>query len=555
MSEQDDLAPWADDDLVRALRAPGTDVELADEQQYVSAFREARGSTSSVRPLARRTVGRLGAGGTAVVLTVALTSGMAAAYTGHLPDPVQQIAHSVIGAPAPAPGAGRAGAAPVRPGHHLSPAAPGSTATSAPSSGSTAPPASTPTDTGTASSQPTAGPSAPSDARSPSAPTNGPSSTSTPTATTPTATAGTPGGMTAAGGTHRAGVGETVTLSGTLTTTDGAPLPDYPVVLQVRGPRGWQAVAATTTDATGAATTVTPPLTRTARFRWHTDHHVHSTRWLVEMVPTVSAAATVSGSTTVLSVTTLGGRPGDQVQLVRRVRHHAAGSRVATLDASGSVSVTVDTPGRRAAYLVRLAPTPLHTGARARVVVVPPTVASVVASASSHRVIVGGSLTISGSVLAADGSGLAGRVVHLQVRGPQRWFGVGSATTDASGAVAIATPAASRSVRYRLRVGTGPHSSPWRVAMVPSLSASTRPDGAGVDVVASAVGGHAGDRVVLLRRRNGRLIPVQHAPLGADGTVAFLVSRRPRTTTYVVRLTATPRHTAATARTTVAGTR
>ena len=39
MSEQDDLAPWADDDLVRALRAPGTDVELADEQQYVSAFR------------------------------------------------------------------------------------------------------------------------------------------------------------------------------------------------------------------------------------------------------------------------------------------------------------------------------------------------------------------------------------------------------------------------------------------------------------------------------------------------------------------------------------
>src|SRR6478736_6361298 len=125
MSEQDDLAPWAD-------------VELADEQQYVSAFRGARGSTSSVRPLARRTVGRLGAGGTAVVLTVALTSGMAAAYTGHLPDPVQQIAHSVIGAPAPAEGSGRAGAAPVRPGHHLSPSAPGSSPTSSPSDGTSA---------------------------------------------------------------------------------------------------------------------------------------------------------------------------------------------------------------------------------------------------------------------------------------------------------------------------------------------------------------------------------------------------------------------------------
>ena len=106
MSEQDDLARWADDDLVRALRAPGTAAELADEEQYVAAFREARGSTSKVRSLPRRTIGRLGAGGTAVVVTVALTSGMAAAYTGHLPDPVQQIAHSVIGAPAPAPRVG-----------------------------------------------------------------------------------------------------------------------------------------------------------------------------------------------------------------------------------------------------------------------------------------------------------------------------------------------------------------------------------------------------------------------------------------------------------------
>ena len=97
--DTDDLAPWADDDLVRALRAPGTATELADQERYVAAFRETRGST--VRSLPRRAAGRLGAGGTAVVVTVALTSGVAAAYTGRLPDPVQQIAHSVIGAPAP----------------------------------------------------------------------------------------------------------------------------------------------------------------------------------------------------------------------------------------------------------------------------------------------------------------------------------------------------------------------------------------------------------------------------------------------------------------------
>src|SRR6185312_6863781 len=194
--------------------------------------------------------------------------------------------------------------------------------------------------------------------------------------------------------------------------------------------QGWLAVARATTDATGAATTVTPPLTQTARFRWHADHHVHSTRWLVQMVPTVSPTVSVTGATTVVSATTLGGRPGDRVQLVRWARHRAVGSRLGTLDANGSVSFSVSTPVRRSAFVVRLAPTPLHTGARARVVVVPPAVASVDLSASSHRVYVGGSLTAFGTVRAADGSGLAGRVVHLQLRGPRGWFGAGSATTD-----------------------------------------------------------------------------------------------------------------------------
>ena len=157
-------------------------------------------------------------------------------------------------------------------------------------------------------------------------------------------------------------------------------------------------------------------------------------------------------------------------------------------------------------------------------------------------------------MLAADGSGLAGRMVHLQVRGPNGWFGAGSATTDADGTVALATPAARRTVRYRLRVGRGPHSAPWRIAMVPTLGATTRPDGADADVVATAVGGRAGDRVVLLRRQGGRLVPVQHGSLSADGSVVFRVTKRPRSVKYVVRLAATGRHTAATARTTVAGT-
>src|SRR3954467_3131627 len=99
MTENDDPAGWTDDDLVRALRAPGTATELADQEQYVAAFREARGPI--VRSLPRRAAGRFGAGGTAGVVTVALTSGGAAAFTGHLPDPVQQVVHSVTGGVAP----------------------------------------------------------------------------------------------------------------------------------------------------------------------------------------------------------------------------------------------------------------------------------------------------------------------------------------------------------------------------------------------------------------------------------------------------------------------
>ena len=93
---------WDDDELVRALRAPGTASELAGEERYVAAYRSTRTSRGpNVSPL-RRGVRRLGAGGTTVVAVVALSSGVAAAaYTRHLPEPVQRVAHQVLGAPAP----------------------------------------------------------------------------------------------------------------------------------------------------------------------------------------------------------------------------------------------------------------------------------------------------------------------------------------------------------------------------------------------------------------------------------------------------------------------
>jgi hypothetical protein len=90
--------------------------------------------------------------------------------------------------------------------------------------------------------------------------------------------------------------------------------------------------------------------------------------------------------------------------------------------------------------------------------------------------------------------------------------------------------------------------------MVPALSATTRPDGSDADIVASAQGGSTGDRVVLLRHVSGRLVVVQRSLLAADGSVVFTVPRRARSTTYVVRLLGTDRHTAASTTATVAGT-
>jgi hypothetical protein len=184
-------------------------------------------------------------------------------------------------------------------------------------------------------------------------------------------------------------------------------------------------------------------------------------------------------------------------------------------------------------------------------VVQPPAATSVGISASSHRVGFGGSLTMSGVVGAADGTAIAGRRVRLQVLGPKRWRSVGSATTDAGGSVAIATPAARVTVRYRFRAPNGVHSLPWRVVMVPMIGASAAADGT---IDASVTGGRTGDRVILLRRMNGRLVKVQTGRLDSTGQVTFHVVPKPHQKAYVVRLLATKRHAWAVAHATVPGT-
>lgn len=566
MSEHDDdLARWADDDLVRALRAPGTTQELAEQETYVAGFREARRARSGLRSLPRRAAGRLGAGGTAVVVTVALTSGVAAAYTGHLPDPVQRVMHSVlgpIGVSAPDPAGSprhRPRAASTQGGTVIAPLPTGATDPTAPATGTTR-------SGTTAAGATTAGPTpagvgghAHHRAGAPG-PTNRPTGTpSTPT-TSPTSSptsgpgAAPPSALSMGGLSHRVVVGQTVTLSSLLTAADGSPLPGHLVVLLTREGGAWHPVAEATTDSSGTVAVTTPPVTRSGRFRWHTDHRVHSAAWPVRMVPTMTASASVGGIGTVVDATTQGGSPGDRVLLLRWAGTRLVRIGHGALDQGGAATLEVTTPPRRATYVVRLLPTRRHAGAKVRLAVQPPTAAAVSISASADRVPVGGSIAVSGVVRAADGSGLAERRVVLQVRGPARWRTVATGTTDAGGSVTLPTPAARTTARYRLHARNGAHSIPWRVVMMPVLSATTSPDGSVVDVDATARGGRGGDRVVLLRRVAGRLVKVQHASLGAAGSVTFRVAPRTRASAYVVRLLATRRHGWAVAHVQVPGT-
>lgn len=539
--EPDDLAGWADDDLVRALRAPGSATELADQQQYVAAFRGAH--RSNVRSLPRRAVGRLGAGGTAVVVTVALTSGVAAAYTGHLPDPVQRIAHTVLGAPAPDTGVRHRPSASGPQGGPASggPASPGSTASSAP--------------TDAPSTGPTSSPDGP-DSPGATAPTGGhhhrvrqSSSDAPSSSTSPSPTAGAPAAsaMSMSAPAHRVGLGQTMTLTGLVTDATGSALPGHDAVLQQHVDHQWQTVVETTADSAGVVSAATPAITRSTRFRWSADQDVTSTPWLVRMVPTLTLTADVGGSTTVLSPSAQGSGPADRIQVLRHRAGRTTLIRRARLDASGSAQVSVVTPRRRTAYVVRLLGTKRHAPARARVVVLPPQPAALTVTGSTGRVGPGGTAVIGGTVTSADGDVLAGHRVVLMRRGPARWRPVGHAVSDSTGHVSIATPPITATTRFRLRTDHAVHSGVWRVVEVPIVHASAERGGTNVTITASSTGAHAGDQVVLLRRFEGRLVRMRQSRLGSGGGVTFSVPARKARTTYVVRVVATKHHAAATA--------
>jgi len=97
--------------LLAALNAAPQDGELAGHARALAEFRRRGGMPVHARRSARRRSRLLtalltvkAAAAAAATATVALGGVAAAAYTGTLPAPAQQFAHSVIGAPSPQPG-------------------------------------------------------------------------------------------------------------------------------------------------------------------------------------------------------------------------------------------------------------------------------------------------------------------------------------------------------------------------------------------------------------------------------------------------------------------
>jgi hypothetical protein len=355
---------WSEEDpLIQALRAPGTPDELARETEYAEAFRAAAGH----RRL--RLVGRAGVAGGAVAVTIALSAGVAAAYTNALPEPVQRLAHRVlgpVGVPAVHAGAHEARRRPHAPTPTASPTVvphpgdagspsptptPTRTASPRPTRPATATPSGTPSPTATASTSPTAAATTPSAGASPTA------------TSSPTEQAGVPRpariALSVSG--KKVGPQGTVTVSGWVTSRTGAPVPGRTVKLRAKVAGGaWRLVASSSTGSGGTVSLQTPPLPSTTTLRLVAGK-VRSHTVRVVVVPTL-AASYADGA---VSVAVAGGQPGDKVVLLRAGRQVAVGR----LASDGSVSFAVQQKAKPVKLALRLPGTAFHAQALGKVTV------------------------------------------------------------------------------------------------------------------------------------------------------------------------------------------
>jgi hypothetical protein len=337
----DDLSPFRDDPVFRALTGPATSDELVGEADILAAFRAANAS----RPM-RRFAARVGTSGAVAVVAVALSAGAAAAYTAELPAPLQQIVHDAagpIGVPAPK--------------HHPHHPGSGGSKSSSPTVAGPAPavaPTGTPGAAAGGTTRPHLTPTS-----LPSSPTSSPVVTSTAPivvgAPSPTPTQSRKASLVGASLTltitqTEVQVGSITTVTGQLDGADRTPIEGRRVGLfeRLTGEPHWTRVGdAVVTSATGGAM-FTVPVDHNARFVLRARRHVHSSVVKVVALPVITVtpapSETTPGQETV-SVTVTGGEEGDVIGLnwfAGRKRHQQT-----TLDAAGTATFTVRVPQHR----------------------------------------------------------------------------------------------------------------------------------------------------------------------------------------------------------------
>ncbi|MCZ4500890.1 MAG: hypothetical protein JWQ74_3445 [Marmoricola sp.] len=364
MARRDD-EHWHDDPIVHALLAPGSDVELAREQEFLALYRAHR-----PRAAVRRRMSRFGLGSVAAAVTVALTAGVASAYGRVLPDPVQDFAHGVLGpvgvrahqpeareasvvAPTPRVTATPTVAPTAAPQPSVSP---GRVVPSPATTSGTAGPAPTQTAdpgiTATAVAVPT---------QAPGAPSGGPRPVRAPSA------------VRISVGDRQVAVGGTAAVRGVVMAEDGSGVRRRMVQLFGRTTGGkWTRYAGARTAANGTVTLQTPALSETVNLQLRTAGKVRSAVVRVVVRPGLSAAVAQDSGTSTVTVAASGGQPGDLVTAYRRLGGRLVEVGSARLDASGTAVVVVPTPKRKTRITLILPATARHGRAETKTTLAAP---------------------------------------------------------------------------------------------------------------------------------------------------------------------------------------
>jgi hypothetical protein len=390
----DDLSEFADEPVLRALTGPATPGELAGEAEALAAFRAA-----VPRRARRRYVSRLGVGGSALGIAVAMTGGVAAAaYSSSLPGSMQRPLNDwlgSIGVPAPnhhhhhhraivsatyhqptptagppatssgvlstgtPPAAGPSPhlsptAKPKKPKHRSSPPAASLSATSSTPPSLSATPTPTPTDTPTPTPTPT--------------PTDTPTPTPTPTPTdTPTPTpTDSPASITIAVSSTKIVAGGRVSVAAHLATAAGRPVRNHSIRLIEReaGHSEQHLITIGKTGSNGSVMLSTPPLDSTVLLRLATAQGFRSAAVKVVAAPIVSESVTSNGTSDTISAAVTGGAVGDVLEL--RERSHGSWFAVSTarLSSTSNATFSVTPPSTGSAhYRLVLRATQAHSSA------------------------------------------------------------------------------------------------------------------------------------------------------------------------------------------------